>query len=90
LNIGALTDEQLVFRAGVSCESVVGLDDCTGRVAGIQVPIGVARRGRQDTGKLLDRTTIQTGYTHNIATRDEREVSRLQGIAGNNQKDKMN
>jgi hypothetical protein len=75
LDVGTFTNEQLVLGAGVSCESVVGLNDCSRWIACIQVSIGVARRGRQDTGKLLDKTTRLAEYTHNMATREVSGVS---------------
>jgi hypothetical protein len=79
LDIGTLTNEELVFRAGVLGESVVGLDDGAGWVAGIQVPAGVARRWWQDAGKVSDMATVGMRHTYNIATRNQGRVSRLLG-----------
>lgn len=61
LDIGTLTNEKLVFRAGMLGESVVGLDDGAGRVAGVQVPARVARRWRQNTGKVSDMAMLLVG-----------------------------
>jgi hypothetical protein len=63
-------------------ESVVGLDDCAGREAGIQVAIRVARRGRQDTGKLLDMVTVLAGvHEQHCDDKSVWQVSRLQDVA---------
>lgn len=70
LDIGTLTNEKLVFRAGMLGESVVGLDDGAGWVASIQVPARVARRWRQDTGKGSDMVTVLERHTYNIATKN--------------------
>ena len=68
MNIGTLTNEQLVVGTGMVGESIVGLDDSSRWIACVQVPTRITRRGRQDTGTLLDRTTRLAGHTHNIAT----------------------
>lgn len=70
LDIGTLTNEKLVVRAGMLGKSVVGLDDGAGWVAGIQVPARIARRRRQDTSKLSDTAVSLERHTYNIVTRN--------------------
>lgn len=69
MDIGTLTNEQLIVGAGMIGDGVIGLDDSAWRISGVQVSARVARRGRQDTGRLLDTTARQAGYTHNMAER---------------------
>lgn len=68
-DIGAFSNDELIFGTGGVGEGIVGLDDGAWRVARVQIARGIAGRGRQDTGYGVRRELYSgTRSTYNIAT----------------------